>query len=97
MRHYGPTLSRETKMKFLRRLLRKKPAEQTAPAAPIPGRVSAAEVRERLSSSDALLVCAYEDQDKCEKLRLAGALTFNELKAMVTSLSSARELIFYCG
>lgn len=90
-------MSRETKMKFLRRLLRKKPAEQTAPAAPIPGRVSAAEVRERLSSSDALLVCAYEDQEKCEKLRLAGALTFNELKAMVTSLSSARELIFYCG
>jgi hypothetical protein len=84
-------------MKFLRRLLRKKPAEHTASAPPIPGRVSAAEVRERLSSSDALLVCAYEDQEKCEKLRLAGALTFNELKAMVTSMSSARELIFYCG
>ena len=84
-------------MEFLRRLLRKKPTEHAAPAPPIPGRVSAAEVRARLSSSDALLVCAYEDQEKCENLRLAGALTFNELKAMVTSLSSARELIFYCG
>ncbi len=60
-------------------------------------RVSVAEARKRLSSSDALVVCAYEDQDKCEKIRLAGALTYNELKAMETSLSTARELIFYCG
>jgi hypothetical protein len=70
-------------MEFLRRLLRKKPTEHTAPAAAIAGRVSVAE--------------AYEDQDKCEKIRLAGALTYNELKAMETSLSTARELIFYCG
>jgi hypothetical protein len=84
-------------MEFLRRLLRKKPTEHTAPAAAIAGRVSVAEARKRLSSSDALVVCAYEDQDKCEKIRLAGALTYNELKAMETSLSTARELIFYCG
>ncbi|MHC4066157.1 MAG: ArsR family transcriptional regulator [Planctomycetota bacterium] len=51
----------------------------------------------RLSSSDALVVCAYEDQGICEKVRLAGALTLNELEAMAASLSTARELIFYCG
>ena len=84
-------------MEFLRRLLRKKRTGHTAPEAPIPGRVSVAEARVRLSSSGALMVCAYEDQEKCEKGRLAGALTFNELKAMVASLSTDRELIFYCG
>jgi predicted peroxiredoxin len=84
-------------MEFLRRLLRKKPTEHTAPAAPIAGRVSVAEARVRLSSSDALVVCAYEDEEVCKKVRLAGALTFNELKAMAASLSTARELIFYCG
>ena len=84
-------------MDFLRRLLRKKPTEHTATAAPIPERVSVAEARVRLTSSDALVVCAYEDPEKCEKIRLTGALTLNELKAIVTSLSTDRELIFYCG
>ena len=86
-------------MDFLRRLLRKKPTKHTAPAAPIPERVSVAEARVRLTSSesDALVVCAYENPEKCEKIRLAGALTLNELQAMVTSLSTDRELIFYCG
>jgi len=84
-------------MEFLRRLLRMKPTERNAPAPPTGGRVSVAEVRARLSSSDALVVCAYEDQKKCEEIRLPGALTFNEMKAMATSLSTARELIFYCG
>ena len=84
-------------MEFLRRLFRMKPTERSAPAAPVPGRVSVADVRVRLSSSDALVVCAYEDQQKCEQIRLAGALTFDELKAMATSLSTDRELIFYCG
>jgi hypothetical protein len=71
-------------MDFLRRLWRKKPTEHTAPAAPIPERVSVAEARVRLSASEALVVCAYEDPEKCEKVRLAGALTLNELKAILT-------------
>ncbi len=82
-------------MDFLRRLFSKKRAEHVAS----PDRVSATEVRKKLTSSgvDALLVCAYEDQDRCEQLRLEGALTLNELESKVSSLSKHRELIFYCA
>jgi len=62
-------------------------------------RISVTEARVRLTSSeaDALVVCAYDDPEKCEKIRLAGALALHELKAMGTSLSTGRELIFYCA
>lgn len=86
-------------MDYLRRLFRKKPTEHTAPAAPMGERISVTEARVRLTSSeaDALVVCAYDDPEKCEKIRLAGALALHELKAMGTSLSTSRELIFYCA
>ena len=73
--------------------------EHTAPAAPMGERISVTEARVRLTSSeaDALVVCAYDDPEKCEKIRLAGALALHELKAMGTSLSTGRELIFYCA
>lgn len=86
-------------MDYLRRLFRKKPTEHTALAAPMGERISVTEARVRLTSSeaDALVVCAYDDPEKCEKIRLAGALALHELKAMGTSLSTGRELIFYCA
>ena len=58
-------------------------------------RMSVEEARRRAVSGDALLVCAYESEDKCRRVRLEGALTVGELQAR--SVPKNRTLVFYCG
>ena len=62
-----------------------------------PKRVSAEEVHEKLKASNALLVCAYEDESKFKKMRLQGAISFNEFKSKIPSLSKDQEIVFYWG
>jgi hypothetical protein len=45
----------------------------------------------------ALLVCAYEDEDKCRRLKLEGAHTLRELEVGMATLPRAQEIIFYCA
>jgi len=54
-------------------------------------------VREKVQSGEALLVCAYADDEKCARARLDGAITLNELRRRQPSLPKSQELIFYCG
>ena len=91
-------------MNFLRKLFGKSKAKRGVSAStPMPTAaaegISAFEVRQKLISpdSDALLVCAYESQEKCEKHRLEGAITLTELKSKESELSTGQELIFYCA
>jgi hypothetical protein len=50
-----------------------------------------------VQGGDALLVCAYDDEAKCEQIRLAGALTLHELEARLPSLPASKEIILYCA
>jgi hypothetical protein len=59
-------------------------------------RVSVEEARQR-ARDGAVLVCAYEDEDKCRRMRLEGALTLTELERRAPQLARDQELIFYCG
>jgi len=59
-------------------------------------RIPAAEAREHVRNG-ALLICAYEDEQKCRQNWLEGAMTMNELKARLISLPKEHELIFYCA
>ena len=61
-----------------------------------PERVTAEEVYEKLKSGKALLVCAYEDEEKFKKLQLEGAISLNAFKSRLPSLSKDEEVIFYC-
>lgn len=45
----------------------------------------------------ALLVCAYEEEDRCRILRLEGSLTLGELRSKLPELSREQEIIFYCA
>lgn len=45
----------------------------------------------------ALLVCAYDSQEKFEQNHLEGAISLDEFHAMSDSLPKDREIIFYCG
>ena len=60
-----------------------------------PKRVRAEEVYGKLKSGKALLVCAYEDEEKFKKLQLEGAISLNEFKSKLSSLAKDQEIIFY--
>ena len=46
--------------------------------------------------SEVELVCAYEDEAKCEELRLEGAQTLAELQEREDEVPKDRMLVFYC-
>ncbi len=60
-----------------------------------PIRVAAEEIYEKVKSGKALLVCAYEDEAKFKKMQLEGAISFNEFKSKLSSLSKDQEIVFY--
>lgn len=45
----------------------------------------------------ALLVCAYDDEEKCRSMSLPNSLTMRELNERLSSLPRDQELVFYCG
>jgi hypothetical protein len=60
-------------------------------------RIDVQEARRRVSDAQALLVCAYADEAKCERLRLEGATTLPRLETRAGSLPKDTEIIFYCA
>jgi len=60
-------------------------------------RVSATEIRARVKSGDALLVCAYASDEKFKAYRLEDAVSFAQFQSMVPSLAKNKELVFYCA
>jgi hypothetical protein len=58
-------------------------------------RISAEDARRR-AAQGALLVCAYDDDQKCGRVRLEGALTMGELRGRLDTLPRDQEIIFYC-
>jgi rhodanese-related sulfurtransferase len=60
-------------------------------------RVSPQEVRPSVQSGEALLVCAYEDEDKCRKMDLEGAITLKEFQSRSPDLPKDKEIVFYCA
>lgn len=62
-----------------------------------PTRISPEEVRTKSLSGSALLVCAYDDDEKYNNNHLDGALSFAEFKSKLPSLSKDQEIFFYCA
>lgn len=60
-------------------------------------RMVAGEVRSKVVSGKALLVCAYDSEAKFQANHLEGAIRLSEFKQRLPSLSKDTELIFYCG
>jgi hypothetical protein len=62
------------------------------------GRISVEEARRHLRAvPNALLVCAYDNDEKCRQNWLDGAVTLSELRAREATLAKDREIIFYCA
>jgi hypothetical protein len=60
-----------------------------------PKRISAEEVRSKLQSGKALLVCAYESDAKFRDTALERAISFSEFEKRKASLPRDVELVFY--
>lgn len=60
-----------------------------------PKRITPGEAHEKVKSGKTLLVCAYEDDAKFKKMQLEGAISFNEFKSKLPSLSKDQEIVFY--
>ena len=60
-----------------------------------PIRVPPEEARKEVLSNTALLVCAYEDDEKFRRMHVEGAISLNEFKDLAVSLARDQEIIFY--
>jgi hypothetical protein len=49
-------------------------------------RIEAAEARQRVQSGEALLVCAYDKESKCDTMKLEGAISLGAFEANTPSL-----------
>jgi rhodanese-related sulfurtransferase len=59
-------------------------------------RISPEVTRKKVKQSEALLVCAYEEDKKFRNMRLEGAISYNEFKKKLSSMPKDQEIIFYC-
>lgn len=62
-----------------------------------PIRVSPKEAREKTTSGSAMLVCAYDSDDKFKANHLEGAISMSDFRGKLSSLPKNKEIIFYCA
>jgi hypothetical protein len=60
-------------------------------------RVSAGTIYPQVTSGSALLVCAYDSDEKFIANRLEGAIPLSEFKVRVPDLAKDTWIIFYCA
>jgi uncharacterized protein (TIGR02284 family) len=61
-------------------------------------RINPQEARQHLRfNQGTLLVCAYDDEEKCRKYHLEGAISLKDFESRADSIPKDRELIFYCA
>ena len=60
-------------------------------------RISVQEARQEVAAGQALLVCAYEQDEKCNQVALEGSLSLTQFQERAPSLPKDQELIFFCA
>ncbi len=60
-------------------------------------RINVRDAWPRVASGQALLVCAYDDEQKCKDANIVGAITHQQFRAQLGNLPKSREIIFLCG
>ena len=60
-------------------------------------RISPEGANKKVKASEALLVCAYEEDEKFKSMQLEGAISYKEFKKKLVSLPKDKELVFYCS
>ena len=60
-------------------------------------RISVQEARQEVTSGRAMLVCAYEQEEKCNQVALEGAVSLSQFQERLPSLPKEQEVIFFCA
>jgi len=60
-------------------------------------RITPEEVRKKVTSGIALLVCGYDDEKKFKQFHLEGAIPLSEFRSKLPFLNRDHEIIFYCA
>lgn len=60
-------------------------------------RISPEEAHEKVKAGQAILVCAYPEEEKFLKMRLDTAISFSEFQKILPTLPRDQEIIFYCA
>lgn len=60
-------------------------------------RISAQEARDAVQGGNALLVCAYDSDEKFKSFHLEGGMSFSDFKVRVDGLSKDTGIVFYCA
>ena len=59
--------------------------------------INVAQARNDVQVANALLVCAYEDDEKCKQNQLEDSISLQEFSTKKDELTEDREIIFYCA
>lgn len=59
--------------------------------------VNAQEARKQIEQGDALLVCAYDDEEKCSKLNIDQAMPMSRFRDKLDDIPKSRPLVFFCA
>jgi hypothetical protein len=62
-----------------------------------PVRIKPKEVADSIKTGRALLVCAYDSDERFDMFHLDGAIPLSEFESRLPSLLKEQELIFYCA
>ena len=60
-------------------------------------RMSPKEVRKKVTPGAALLVCAYDNEEKFKQFHVKGAIPLSEFRSKLPFLNKDHEIIFYCA
>lgn len=62
-----------------------------------PRRISPGAAHEKVQSGEALLVCAYDDEEKCKQNALEGSRPLTQIRSELSESDRDRDLVFYCA
>ena len=63
----------------------------------VPERITPEETQKRLKANEALLVCAYGDEETFKRVQLEGAISLREFYSKLPVLPKTQEIVFYCA
>ena len=80
-------------------------AAAAQPAQPSTGPVDPASVpriapklaHQKVQAGEALLVCAYDNREKCDKLSVSGSLQWADFEARLPKLGKDQKIILFCA
>lgn len=62
-----------------------------------PVRISPEEVRDKVVSNRALLVCSYAAEERFRRHHLEGAIALAEFESKLPDLAKDQQIVFYCA